>query len=112
MSELVNQKLYLLGVRGEVYEGNEVKIFDFKDLTTEDRRQGQLGITYVFTHRLPTCLPSLPLPTPALSTPPASPFKMTPGFKFYLSCFLPSNEYWVFYSKTDRRKQSLGILFS
>lgn len=39
MSELMllSQKPYLLEAQGEVYEDNEVKISDLKDLTIEDR---------------------------------------------------------------------------
>lgn len=69
----MSQKLYLLGAHGEVYEDDEVKISDLKDLTIEDRRQGQLGVTYVFTRCPPTCIPPLLLPTPALSAPPPLP---------------------------------------
>lgn len=69
----MSQKLYLLGAHGEVYGDNEVKISDLKDLTIEDRRQGQLGVTHVFTRCPPTCIPPLLLPTPALSAPPPLP---------------------------------------
>lgn len=65
----MSQKLYLPGTQEEVYENNAVKISDLKNLPTEDRRQGQVGVTYVFTRRLPTCIPSLLLLTPALSLP-------------------------------------------